>query len=288
MTMKLPSNLKLGFIGCGNMGSAVMAGFLTSGAVQAQNVFVAVRTVESAERLSNKYGVNTFTDVEAMCAAGGERMSYVFLCIKPYMFEGFAEQKKSKAALKGKVVVSMMAGVTLAQMEAGLPDSPCARIMPNTPCRVLKGCTTVCVNHATCPNAQDVSSFLKLLCDHIGLAVVLDEKLIDATTGMTGSGTAFVMTLIEGLADGGLLMGIPKKTAMDLACMTFLGTAELVQTQLKEKHIAEVRDNVCTPGGTTITGLMVMEDNKVRSVMGRAVEAATMKAQALGKPAVGK
>ena len=191
MSSKSNPNLKLGFIGCGNMGGAVMSGFISSGAVKPQNVFISVRTLQSAERLSQNYpGVSTFTDSVQMI--NNSNASLFFLCIKPYMFADFAKDVEIQKALEGKTLVSMLAGISLQQMRTGFPSEKIslARIMPNVPCRVLKGCTTICIPPGGSPELADL---LKELCDSIGLAVVLEEKLIDATTAMTGSGPAFVM-----------------------------------------------------------------------------------------------
>jgi len=200
----------------------------------------------------------------------------LFLAVKPQQMAEVMREVKSVAS-PDKLFVSIAAGVTLASLSAGLNTQRVVRVMPNTPCLVGKGASAF----ARGPGASATDSErVRELLSAVGLAFELDEKLLDAVTGLSGSGPAFVYVMIEALSDGGVRAGLPRVVATQLAAQTVLGAAQMV---LGGEHPAVLKDRVASPGGTTIAGLQVLEDRGLRSALIAAVEAATERSKELGQ-----
>ena len=205
-----------------------------------------------------------------------QQADLIILAVKPqHMADVMGEVKPF--ARPEKLFVSIAAGITLAKLSAGLGTERIIRVMPNTPALVGQGAAAVA--RAAGANADDAARVLKLL-GAVGLAVELDEKLLDAVTGLSGSGPAFVYVMIEALSDGGVRMGLPRTIATQLAAQTVLGSAQMV---LGGEHPAVLKDRVASPGGTTIAGLQALEEHGVRAAFIAAVEAATKRSVELGK-----
>jgi pyrroline-5-carboxylate reductase len=185
-------------------------------------------------------------------------------------------QDVKSPASQDKLFVSIAAGVTIARLSAGLGTDRVIRVMPNTPCLVGKGAAAFARGPSATP--ADGERVAKLL-NAVGLAFELDEKLLDAVTGLSGSGPAFVYVVIEALSDGGVRMGLPRHVATQLAAQTVLGAAQMV---LGGEHPAVLKDRVASPGGTTIAGLQALEDRGLRAALIAAVEAATERSKELG------
>ncbi len=201
----------------------------------------------------------------------------VVLAIKPQNLTRVAHDLKP-ALTTQKLVISILAGASLEQLTDELGTERVVRVMPNTPCLVGRGAA----GYACGPSCSvDDEKLVGRLLSAVGISFALPEKLLDAVTGLSGSGPAFVYLMIEALSDGGVRMGLPRDVATALATQTVLGAAEMVQTT--GEHPGVLKDRVASPGGTTIAGLHILESNALRGTLISAVEAATKRSQELGQ-----
>ncbi|MSM40833.1 MAG: pyrroline-5-carboxylate reductase [Geobacter sp.] len=266
---------QIGFIGGGNMAEALIRG-LVQGGVAAGSLRVAEPLQRRREYLADRYQV----EVSENNAAVVERCDVLLMAVKPQV---------ASAALGGisaqltaeKLLISMMAGVPSAALEAAfLQPVRVVRVMPNTPALVLQGATGIAPGaHAL---EQDLA-VTQAIFGMVGKCWVVDERLIDAVTGLSGSGPAYVLTFIEALSDAGVKNGLPRETAFGLALQTVLGTASLLAET--GDHPAVLREKVTSPGGTTIAGLKALEIGSFRGTVMQAVDAATARSVELGKKA---
>jgi pyrroline-5-carboxylate reductase len=208
--------------------------------------------------------------------AAAREADVVFLAVKPQSMNAvFAELAGNLST--DKLIVSIAAGITLARLCDGLKTDRVIRVMPNTPALIGQGAAA----YALGPGAtQSDGQLVGRLLGAVGRAFAVDEKLLDAVTGLSGSGPAFVYVMIEALSDGGVKMGLPRDIATALAAQTVRGAAEMVLTS--GEHPAALKDKVASPGGTTIAGLAALEDRGLRAALIAAVEAATHRSQELG------
>ncbi|KAG6868274.1 hypothetical protein C0993_005559 [Termitomyces sp. T159_Od127] len=215
-----------------------------------------------------------------------QQANVVLLCCKPQMAQTILEEPGMKEALEGKLLISILAGVTIRQLQSWvLPCTKVIRAMPNTPCKIREGMTVV----STLPPSSDVETdraiILKIFSS-IGRCRFLEEKHFDACTALSGSGPAFACIFMEAMADGGVMMGLPRAEALELAAQNapeaLQGAARMVLQG--GTHPAQLKDAVTTPGGCTIAGLLAMEDGRVRSTIARAIQVATEHASQLGQP----
>jgi pyrroline-5-carboxylate reductase len=263
-------------IGSGTMGRSIAAGMLRAGVAAADRLLVTDRTQADAEALARELGARAAPDNAAACAAA----DVVLLCVKPKDVANVLEELTTHHALAHRpLVISIAAGVTIATIEAALgPTAIVVRAMPNTPCLIGKGMTVLAKgSQATDEHlavAQEIFSSL-------GRCIGLEEKHLNAVTAVSASGAAFLYVVIEALADGGVMCGLPRGVATELVAQTALGAAEMVLAA--GRHPAALKDDVTTPGGCTIAGLLALEDGKLRSVLARAVEVTTRVAAGLGK-----
>ena len=268
------STRHIGFIGAGKMATALAKGFISAGCCTAEHI-IASDVVPSAREYftaeTHSPGVIANADVVS-------HSEILFLAVKPQNMA--AVLAELKPLLKPEhLVISIAAGITLATLEAGLGNGRrVIRVMPNTPCLVNASASGYALgSSATAEDAQTV----ELLLSSVGLAFKVQEHLLNAVTGLSGSGPAFVYLMIEALSDGGVRMGLPRDVAMRLAAQTLLGSAKMVlETGL---HPGELKDAVTSPGGTTIAGLHALERGGLRASLMNAVEAATLRAIELGK-----
>lgn len=183
-----------------------------------------------------------------------------------------------KEAVAGKIVISIAAGIRLAQYEQWLPASQVIRAMPNTPCQIREG--MVVLSAGASLDVKSRQQILHLL-GSLGRCRFLSDHHLDAVTALSGSGPAFACVILEALADGGVMMGLPREVAIQLAAQSLQGAARMVlQTGM---HPAQIKDTVTTPAGCTIAGILTMEDGKIRSVLARTIEEATKVAASLGQ-----
>ncbi len=256
------------------MATALVKGVIDQGVVHVENVMGVARTENSRQRFSDETGAAAVSDIADVLGAS----DVLLLCTKPQDIVSTLAGCLFKPE-EPKLLVSVAAGVTLATLESTTPDSVrVVRCMPNTPSLVGKGATAFSLG-ARCVEG-DLETVEKLL-GAVGISVEVPEKQMDAVTGLSGSGPAYIYLIIEALADGAVRQGLPRAEALRLAAQTVSGAAEMViRTGM---HPAVLKDMVTSPGGTTITGLSVLEEKNVRSALISAVSAATQRAVELGK-----
>ncbi|CAG8584516.1 1995_t:CDS:2 [Paraglomus brasilianum] len=246
-------------LGCGTMG-------------------VAIISEESAKKVKGVFGDKVTVLCGANLAAVREA-DVVLLCTKPQVAKHVLTEDGIYDALQNKLLISILAGLTIDQIKAWVPASTkIIRAMPNTPCMIRQGMTVL-----SCPSnvEEDEKAFAYWVFATLGRTKFLDEKHLDTVTGLSGSGPAFACVVLEALADGGVMMGLPRQAALELAAQALKGTAEMVL--MTGLHPAAIKDSVTTPAGCTIAGLLTMEDGKIRSTLARAVEEAAKVASTLGK-----
>lgn len=211
-----------------------------------------------------------------------EQADVVLLCCKPQLAHLILGEPGMKEALDGKLLISILAGVTMRQLSGWvLPSTKVIRAMPNTPCKIREGMTVVSTLPPS-PDAEVDHEIIVKIFSSIGRCRFLDEKHFDACTALSGSGPAFACIFMEAMADGGVMMGLPRAEALELAAQTLQGAARMVLQG--GTHPAQLKDAVTTPGGCTIAGLLAMEDGRVRSTIARAIQVATDHASQLGQP----
>ncbi len=263
----------IGFIGAGQMARALAAGFVRSGLVLPARVFAA-DPVEAAGRafLDAVPGATLVADNAALVEAA----EVVVLATKPQQIS--AALAKLHNGGPRKLLISIAAGVKLKTLASLLPGTRLIRVMPNTPCLVGESASGYCRGPGA--TEDDVRLVADLLAA-VGVAYEVEESLLDAVTGLSGSGPAFAYVMIEALADGGVRMGLKREVALALAAQTLLGAAKMVlQTG---EHPAVLKDRVASPGGTTIAGLEALEAGGLRGTLMAAVEAATRRSIELGQ-----
>jgi pyrroline-5-carboxylate reductase len=264
----------IGFIGAGQMAKALAQGFVATGLVPGQRIVACDPAPAAREAFA---GAVRGTVIAATNEQVITQANVVFLAVKPQNMAVVFGELACKCGPE-KLIVSIAAGVPLAKLTTGLKSERIARVMPNTPALIGKGASAYAL--AVGASAAD-GQLVGQLLGAVGQAFLVDEKLLDAVTGLSGSGPAYVYVMIEALADGGVKMGLPRDVAMALAVQTVRGAAEMVLTT--GEHPASLKDKVASPGGTTIAGLAALEDRGLRAALIAAVEAATKRSVELGK-----
>ena len=268
------AQLKIGFLGAGKMATALARGFINAGLVKA-NQLVAADPYEAARKhFTAETGAKTVGgNVDAAKAA-----TVLILATKPDQI-ATAVAEISGVFTKNHLVISIAAGVTLAKLEALLPaGARVIRVMPNTPALVGAGASGFALGkNATAEDGE----LTKKLLSAVGIAMQVKENLLDAVTGLSGSGPAYVYQFIEALSDGGVAAGLPREVATRLAAQTVLGGAKMVLDT--GMHPGALKDQVTSPGGTTIEGIHELEKGKMRATVMSAVRAATEKAKKMGQ-----
>ena len=263
--------VKLGVIGAGNMGSAIIRGYIAGGA-EPQSVTVCGHHPDKLNKLSQELGITLVDSPSELTKA----CDVILLAVKP---KDVAEVLSSadQAFTPEKILVSIAAGKTIDILSSYCPSArKIIRVMPNTPARVGSGMSVLSRNKEVTDEDYRV---VESVFNGIGLAEEVPESLMDAVTGLSGSGPAFVYLFIEALADGGVLCGLPREKAISLAAQTVYGSARMVlETQT---HPASLKDAVCSPGGTTIEGVRKLEAGAFRSTVIEAVAAACEKSKRL-------
>jgi len=263
---------RLGFLGAGNMSGALIKGLLHGGISPSRIIASDVRT-ERLDALRAQHGIETTTDNPTLVG----QSDVLVLGVKPQVIDRILSEI-GKDVRADQLVVSVAAGVPIEALEARLPQgSRVVRAMPNTPATVRAGATGIAGGaHA---RADDIR-IARELFEAVGRVVVLDESLLDAVTGLSGSGPAYVMLIIEALADGGVKVGLHRDTALLLAAQTVFGSAQLLLET--GEHPGRLKDMVTSPGGTAIAGLHTLESGALRKTLIDAVEVASKRAAELG------
>jgi pyrroline-5-carboxylate reductase len=272
------TNKKLGFIGGGNMAEALVKGLLGSSLVASKDIFISDLIPDRLEYLSKEYKVKTTDNNRELV----EKSDILVLAVKPQTvknvlesFAGFIDSNKS--------IISVAAGISISLIEdtleaKGKNKISVIRTMPNTPALVQEGATAIC--------GSEHSSKLDMKIAHhifkaIGQTVDIEEIHMDAVTGLSGSGPAYIFMIIEALSDAGVKVGLSREVSNTLTIQTILGSAKLARDS--GKHPGELKDMVTSPGGTTISGLHMLEEGGIRNALMNAVEMATQRSRELGK-----
>jgi pyrroline-5-carboxylate reductase len=265
--------MNLGLIGCGKMASALLGGVLKAGVCVPGQVWVSDCQRAVATQLAAATGVHVVDANEAVAEAS----EVLLLCVKPQ--DAVAVLEVLRPQLAGKLVVSIAAGVSLAALQGAVgPEARVVRVMPNTPALVHRAASAYAMGSAA---TQEDAAVVERLFGAVGVVCRVKEGLLDAVTGLSGSGPAYGFLFMEALADGGVLMGLPRDMALRLAAQTLSGAAEMVlQTG---QHPAVLRDQVASPGGTTIAGVEALELGGVRAGIIQAVRAAAERSQEMGR-----
>jgi len=272
--MKL-DNIKIGFVGTGRMAAALAKGF-TAELISADRIFGYDPFEESLKQFQAVLGDEVVVSSASVdCLAQAD---ILFLAVKPQVMQTALAGLRNILS-PSQLVVSIAAGTTVRSLEGWLPENQrLIRVMPNTPCLIGQGASGV--SRGTHATAADEAAVCELLRT-VGIVEQLPEKLLDAVTGLSGSGPAYVFQIIEALSDGGVKVGLPRSTSTRLAAQTLAGAAlMLLQTG---DHPGVLKDAVTSPGGTTIAGLMKLEEGGLRAALMHAVEAATNRSIELGK-----
>ena len=260
---------KIVVIGAGNMGGALIRGLVKN--VEATQITAVDIDSELLKRLQREVGVNVSEDATFAVAAS----DVVVIAIKPQHLSDVAGLRS--AMIPGRLIVSIAAGVSTSKLESVFGDVPVVRTMPNILAQVCASVAGLCKGRFSSEQHLAVAS---AILGAVGETVVVDEQQMDAVTGLSGSGPAYVFALIDALADGGVKCGLPKATATKLAIQTVLGAARMVVES--GEHPMSLKDKVTSPGGTTIAGLKALEDGEFRATVINAVKAATKRSAELG------
>jgi pyrroline-5-carboxylate reductase len=263
-----------GFLGAGNMAEALIKGLLRAGTARPESIIATGRRSERTDELKRAYGIRTTQDN----LAAAREADIVVLSVKPQAMDKLVVQV-APALDQRKLIISVAAGVPIAALERRLgAGARIIRTMPNTPSLVGAGaCALARGEHAS----EEDLAIASRIFQAVGITTVVEENLLDAVTGLSGSGPAYIFLVIEALSDAGVKVGLPRYTALKLAAQTVLGSAQLlIETN---SHPGQLKDQVTSPGGTAIAGLHTLEAGGLRTTLINAVEAATRRARELGE-----
>jgi pyrroline-5-carboxylate reductase len=269
----MPSKIKIGLLGAGNMSEAIMKGLIHSG-INPQQISCSDISESRLQSIQENLKVQTSKNNLDVVSTS----DVIFLAVKPNIVAAILHEV-SALLNSEKLIISIAAGINIATIEKCLSNPvPVIRVMPNTPALVQEGMSAIAGGtHAT----KELLELATKLLSAIGKVVVLDEKQLDAVTGLSGSGPAYVLEFIDALASGGVKEGLRKDVALQLAAQTVLGTAKLYL--MTGEHPSSLRDKVTSPGGTTIAGLYALESGHFRATVMNAVTSATKRSKELSQ-----
>lgn len=267
---------KLAFVGCGRMGGAILSGLLRSG-YPADRMFATVGDEPAATRLRQSAGG---VDVGLDNIQAASSADVLVVALKPNRMRDVLDDDGFRRVTRGKLLISVAAGVRLESLTAWLPDAVVIRAMPNTACLIGSGMTVLSPGPAVTQVHMDIA---RRIFAAVSRVLALPSKHMDAITALNGSGPAFVYVMLDALADGAVRMGIPREIAVEIAAQMVMGSARMVLET--GEHPAVLKDQVVTPGGTTIAGLMALEQGGFRHTLAKAVQEASETATRLGRPA---
>jgi pyrroline-5-carboxylate reductase len=288
MSLLLPPDRQLGVIGAGVMGRTLLRGLFEAGLLVPSQAWATAHSQESCDEVATELGVPCFRSGSHDAGVSyDERLAdtdVLLICVKPKQAADVVEALRRGGVGRDTLLVSILAGVTIARFEQLLDlPNPWVRAMPNTPCVVGAGMTVVA------PGTHATEAHLHLaerIFSSVGRCRIVDESYCNAVTALSGSGPAYMYLMMEAMADAGVRVGLPRDLALQLVAQTMLGSARMVLET--GRHPAALRDDVTTPAGCTIGGVLMLEDGKIRSVLARAVEEATRIVEQLGKTAKAK
>ena len=264
--------MKIGILGCGQMGEAILRGLLAAEAISPRNTALTTKYDEHEAELKGRYPEMLVTQDNVLAA---RQSDMVILATNPQAAKSVLQS--CGEVLRGKIVVSICAGIYLENLMSWIPDSSVVRVMPNTPCLIGEGAIAISSKGVS---DKDVS-LVKKLFSHLGMCTVLDEKYLDVFTALASSGPAFAFVILEAFADGAVMMGLPREIAAKITAQMLQGSARLLLET--GEHPAALKDQVTTPGGITTAGLLVMEDGGIRSILARTIQKASVTANKLGE-----
>jgi pyrroline-5-carboxylate reductase len=264
----------IGFIGAGNMAEALIRGLVRGGHVPANKITASGPRRERLDELAWSYGITATLDNRELARGSG----LVVLSVKPQILAKVLREVGGELQ-PGTLVVSIAAGVGTETIEEAVGDAVrVVRAMPNTPALVGAGATAISPGkHAS---EADLAT-AKAMFDAVGISVVLDEHHLDAVTGLSGSGPAYIFLILEALSDAGVKVGLSRRNAQRLAAQTVMGSAKMLLET--DEHVGRLKDMVTSPGGTAIAGLHTLEEGGLRTTLINAVETATKRARELGR-----
>jgi pyrroline-5-carboxylate reductase len=265
-------SVRLGVIGGGVMGEALLSRLIARQVYSPNEILVSDPAAQRRDLLAQQYGVKVTSENQAVASEA----IVLLLAIKPQVFDAVTSTIRFENT--NQMVISILAGVPLQRLEAAFPNQPVIRAMPNTPATIGAGMTAIAPGQQVQPEQIQTA---QQIFEAVGEVVEVPESLIDAVTGLSGSGPGFVAVMIEALIDGGVAAGLPRPIATKLALQTVRGTAELLHTT--GLHPAELKDRVTSPGGTTIAGIARLEQSGFRSALIEAVRAAYHRSKELGQ-----
>lgn len=264
--------MKIGFIGCGNMGSAMMQGILNAGKCKADEIMVSAKTEATLQAKKDAFGVQVSRDNREVAAFA----EVLFLAVKPQFYEEVIAEIKDFVTEK-QLIVSIAPGKTLAWFQEKFgKDLKVIRTMPNTPAMVGEGMTGICANENV---TEEELARICDICDSFGKSEVVSEHLMDVVTSVSGSSPAYVFLFIEAMADAAVADGMPRAKAYKFAAQAVLGSAKMVLDT--GMHPGVLKDMVCSPGGTTIEAVRVLEEKGMRSAVIEAMKACTKKSKGI-------
>ena len=273
----VPAGRTVGVIGAGVMGQTLMKGLLSAGLLTRDQIWAADRSADTRDDVRLRLDVAVYDDYREALAC----TDVILVCVKPAQVASAMAAARAAGPSPDVLFISILAGVTTSQLEESLAlPNPWVRAMPNTPCVVGEGMTVVCRG---CDATAAHLELARRIFSAVGRCEVVDEQYCNAITALSGSGPAYMYLVMESLADAGVRVGLPRDLALTLVAQTMLGSARMVQQT--GRHPASLRDDVTTPAGCTIGGLLMLEDGKIRSVLARVVEEATRIVDTLGKSA---
>ena len=264
--------MKIGFIGLGNMAKAIIGGCIKGEIVKASDITGSAKSRKSMEEARKNFGINISDN-----RGTAEDSDIVVLAVKPQVLEEVLTQIRDIPSGDKKIFLSIAAGKDIAWLSERLPENAkIVRCMPNTPALVNEGCSGVCRNVAV--TDEEFSLVMKLL-ESFGKAYEIKESMMDGVVAVSGSSPAYIFMLIEAMADGAVLSGLPRKTAIEMAAQSVLGSARLLLES--GKHPGELKDMVCSPAGTTIEAVRVLEERGFRAAVIAAEKACAEKNRSL-------
>jgi pyrroline-5-carboxylate reductase len=264
---------KIGFIGAGKMAEALIAGLITKGFYSNDDIIACAPSQSTRDRVASNYGIRVYEKAEQLLP----ETDLLVLAVKPGNVDALFTKENLNIG-KGNILISLVAGLTMENLNAYVPDVKKIRVMPNHCCWVKEGAMGF-----TCDPTitEDEKKRVKYILSAVGMAIEVPEYQMDCVTGLAGSSPAFFYTIIDAMAQAGVLNGMPRDMAVKLVAQSMLGSAKMVLDT--GKHPGQLRDEVCSPAGTTIVGVKMMEDLGVRSAVINAVDATINKSAEMSR-----